>query len=241
MDRVDINALRRFLHRLFPGRCALCGRATHRHIDLCGGCETTLPRLSAPCRRCASPEVSAPARDCGFCLGRDWPFARCVAPFAYAAPVDRLVAGFKYRAELADGRSLSLLLAEQLQADYRGAPWPELLVPVPLHTGRLRQRGFNQAMEISRVLRAELGIPVDARSCRRRRDTGRQVGRSAAQRHQVLRAAFALRLSQRAQACRRVALVDDVLTSGATAMELGRAWRRASPGVELHLWCLARA
>ncbi len=241
MDRVDSGALRRFIHRLFPGRCALCGRATHRLIDLCSGCEATLPRLSSACRRCGSPDIAAPALDCGFCLGRDWPFARCVAPFAYRPPVDRLVAGFKYRAELADGRSLSLLLAERLRYEYRGEAWPELLVPVPLHTGRMRQRGFNQALEIARTLRTELAVPLDVRSCRRRRDTGRQVGRSVPQRRRALSGAFALRPAPRALSCRRVALVDDVLTSGATAMELGRAWRRAMPGVELHLWCLARA
>ena len=241
MDRVDIGAWRNFLHCVFPGRCALCGRATQRLIDLCGGCEIKLPRPLSPCQRCASPEVSAPAQDCGFCLGRDWPFVRCTAPFIYRPPVDRLVAGFKYRAALADGRSLSLLLAERLRQDYRNAPWPELLVPVPLHTGRLRQRGFNQALEIARVLCAEIGVPVDVHSCRRRRDTGRQVGRSVAQRRHALRAAFTLQLSPQTRGCRRVALIDDVLTSGATAMELGRVWRRAVPGVELHLWCLARA
>ena len=146
-----------------------------------------------------------------------------------------LVAGLKFHDRLAGGRLLGELLARHLLV--RGGPLPELILPIPLHPRRLRQRGFNQALELALPLGRRLGVPLDRHSCRRNRATQPQTELDLKQRRRNLRNAFALAGPLPA---RHIALVDDVVTTGSTSNELARLLKRA--GAErVEVWAAARA
>jgi len=172
---------------------------------------------------------------CGSCLTRAPPFARAVAPFRYAYPLDYLIRRFKYHGALAHGRVLGTLLAQRLPQD--GSAWPALIVPMPLHRARHRERGFNQAAELARPVGAMLGIRVDPGLCMRQRATEDQTLLSASERRRNVRGAFAL---TRTPDVEHVAIVDDVLTTLSTAAELARTLRRAGVAT-VEVWAIARA
>lgn len=176
---------------------------------------------------------------CGRCLGRERRIARTIAAFAYEAPVPDLIAGFKYHGALQHGRVLGDLLLPALRAEYQGAPLPDLLLPVPLHPARLRERGFNQALVLARQLGAALQVPVAAEALVRARHTPAQQGLSAKERKRNLRGAFELRADLGKVAA--IALVDDVVTTMSTMHEIVRVLWRARPQLDVHVWCLARA
>jgi len=166
-------------------------------------------------------------------------FARVEAPWRYAFPVDALITRFKHQGAWPLGRLLGELLAEHLRhAHLEGLPRPDLLLPVPLAGPRLRQRGFNQAALLARWLGAALHIPVHDDLLQRPRDTTAQQQLDAAARRRNLRSAFAL-ADPRAVAGRHLALVDDVLTTGATAEALASLLRKAG-ATRVDVYCLAR-
>ncbi len=222
---------------LYPTRCLLCGAPGSGGLDLCLGCLAELPRIARPCHQCGEPlpEAAPPGARCGPCQRRPPAFDRCIAPLAYAGPVPLLVAGLKFHDRLAGGRLLGELLARHLLV--RGGPPPELILPIPLHPRRLRQRGFNQALELALPLGRRLGVPLDRHSCRRNRATQPQTELDLKQRRRNLRNAFALAGPLPA---RHIALVDDVVTTGSTSNELARLLKRA--GAErVEVWAAARA
>lgn len=155
--------------------------------------------------------------------------------FAYQWPVDRLIKALKYQGRLADGALLGALLAEALVRN--GAPAPDRLIPVPLHPRKLRRRGFNQAGELANALARHLGFPVDTGLLRRIRQTESQAGLSAAARHRNLRGAFRC---DRAPGPDRVALIDDVITTGSTVRAAAACLRRAGVA-RVDVWAVARA
>jgi ComF family protein len=161
------------------------------------------------------------------------------APFYYSPPVSTLVPAFKYQARLAAGKMLTQCLLKHLQKDYRHRQWPSLIIPAPLHRGRIRERGFNQALEISRWLSSALSIPMDRHSVIRRKPTEKQTGLSASARKLNLRSAFQIAPATEFSPGVSVALVDDVVTTGVTITELASVLKKA--GVEdIHVWALAR-
>ena len=236
---ISFTRIVRALHTVFPASCLLCGKAVHCRIDLCSDCEAGLPRNRSACLRCGSPAAGgAPTSDCGFCLGRRWPITSCTALLHYEGAAIDLVTRFKYRNDLASGRTLALLLAAHLRQSCPADALPELIIPVPLHWRRFFMRGYNQSLEVAKVLASELNLPCNARCCRRVRPTLRQVGLDEQQRRRNLHGAFRCDFGAR-DVPARVALVDDVVTSGATASELAALLQHA--GAQVHLWCLARA
>ena len=173
--------------------------------------------------------MSAPGV-CGDCL-RDPPLlAQTRAVFVYGFPLDRLVPRFKFHRDLAAGRLMADLMAGALMS----APRPDALVPVPLHARRIRQRGYDQALELARPVARELGLPL-VEGLQRVRATHAQSELDAAARRRNLRGAFVARPGLPAH----VALVDDVMTTGATLRAAAMALRRA--GVErVDAWVCAR-
>ena len=208
--------------------CALCGGAAEELV--CAACERALPRLDACCTRCALP-LPQPGT-CGACLRAPPAFDDAHAAFEYRFPVDRMVHRFKFRGDLALGR----WLAQQLGARVRAAPRPQWLVAPPLGPGGLRRRGFNQSVEIARRLARDLGVPLDAFAVRRLRETPPQRALDAKARHANLAGAFAC---ARALAGAHVAVVDDVVTTGATGEAMARAVRQAG-AARVSLWSVAR-
>ena len=173
---------------------------------------------------------------CGHCLSQPPRFAASVAALRYTYPVRELISRFKFDADLASGRLLSQLLVQRIIALGAPAPGEFALVPVPLHPGRRGERGFNQAERIARILARGLRQPLHEGLVERIRQTPDQKKLSAAERRANLRGAF------RAGSCAglRVALIDDVLTTGATADAISTVLLAAGAS-EVHVWCLARA
>lgn len=233
--RVD-DAGDRLLRALLPTRCLLCSNAGAAGRDLCAGCQADLPRNTICCARCALPLAHAAAL-CGECLRREPVFSRAWAPFRYGHPLDLLEARFKFRRDLAAGRVLSELLVESARCE-PSLPLPQRLLCVPLHASRLRERGFNQALELTRPLARALDIPLDLQLLRRVRPTAAQTGLDASERRRNLRGAFAVVGS--AGIPEHVAIVDDVMTTGSTLNECARVLRRAGVG-QVDVWALARA
>lgn len=229
---------------LLPGICVLCRKASGQRRDLCVRCIASLPRVHEPCPSCGLPLPPGigEGQRCGRCLGAGWPIAQTVTPFAWDDPVSVLIHRFKYRDHLAAGYVLADLLAETVSARYRETPLPELLLPVPLHPARLRERGYNQALLLARQLGSTLGIPVLPRACSRIRQTPPQQGLSAWERRRNLRDAFMLSPEPDWRQLRRVALIDDVVTTMSTVTTLARLLHQASGGrIDVHVWALARA
>ncbi|HYQ70338.1 MAG TPA: ComF family protein [Gammaproteobacteria bacterium] len=221
---------------LFPGHCRLCGNATRGGPDLCQSCHRDLPWLGSVCSRCAHPLYASDADvRCGHCQKHPPAFDRTTALFHYCPPVDHLIKCFKFAEELQVGSLLSGLLAAKLAE--RRNDLPGLLLPVPLHPARLRSRGFNQATEIARHVGRTLGIKLDYRLCRRKRNTEAQSLLSPTARRLNLRNAFAVRHPLQAS---HVAIIDDVMTTGHTSNELARVLKRAG-AVQVEVWVIARA
>jgi len=231
------DALFRQLDRLhawlLPWRCLLCGDAGAGGLDLCAACAAELPRNTSCCARCALP-LPSPVALCGGCQRKPPPWDAAWAPFRYGWPLDRLEARYKFGRDLAAGRTL----AELWRRLPPPATRPGLILPVPLHRARLRQRGYNQALELARPLGRVLDVPVQHDRLLRLRATAAQTELDAAARRRNVRGAFVLREGAALPA--HVALLDDVMTTGATLAECARVLRRA--GVErVEVWALARA
>ncbi|MDW2979998.1 ComF family protein [Rhodanobacter sp. KK11] len=218
---------------LLPWRCLLCGARGADGIDLCADCAAELPRNRSCCARCALP-LAAPAALCGECQRRAPPWDAAWAPFRYGWPLDRLESRYKFSADLAAGRVLSRLW----QSEPCPLRLPQLLLAVPLHRSRLRRRGYNQALELARPLAHALGVPLHRDALQRRRSTAAQTELDAVARRRNVHGAFALREGVVLPA--HVAILDDVMTTGATLAECARVLRRA--GVQrVDVWALARA
>ena len=218
--------------------CLLCNEPADGNTPICLACETELPWLGDHCQTCALP-LPAAGLTCGQCLKQPPSFERVVAPWLYGFPVDSLITRFKHNAKWPFGHLLGELLAQSLQHRFDDdLPRPDALVPVPLATRRLRKRGFNQAAMLARWLSERLHIPCDERLLLRTQDTDAQQDLNAEARRKNLRNAFAL-MPEAAVAGRHLALVDDVLTTGATAQALAR--RLVDAGASrVDVYCLAR-
>jgi ComF family protein len=230
-----VDGARHLQFALLPPYCLLCGQAGSEQRDLCAACAADLARNRVCCPRCALP-LDAPAPLCGECLQREPPFAAAFAPFVYASPLDQLIMRLKFGRSLAAGRVLSELWFDEL----RSMPpvLPEVLIPVPLHPARLRERGYNQALELARPLAKLLGIALHDDVLARTRPTPAQSNLDAIERRQNLRDAFSV--ASGATLPTHVAVIDDVMTTGATLHECARTLLRAGVA-RVDAWALARA
>lgn len=216
---------------LWPSRCLCCEDPGLDGMDLCGTCEACLPVNRTACRACAVP-LPEPGL-CGACLRAPSALTEAHAAFVYAAPLDRLLPRLKFGGDLAAGRLISQLMAMHL----RGVPRPQAIVPLPLHRARLRRRGFDQALELARPIGRALDLPVLDGALVRQRATLEQSTLSAIGRRRNVRGAFAVRPKLPLPA--HVALVDDVMTTGATLRSAAAALRKA--GVQrVDAWVAAR-
>lgn len=218
-------------HTHLPAQpCALCAAPSAR--GLCEPCCDDLDWIAHGCENCGLP-LPQPGL-CAFCQIQPPPFRRCISPLAYAPPVSHLIGAFKYQRKLLYGRILSELLIRRLRDEPFDAV--DAIVPTPLHWRRRWWRGFNQAELIGDELSRGLGIPLRARWLKRVRPTPRQQDLTAEERRRNLRGAFA---ATRPLPGLRIALVDDVVTTGATVAEISRVLLDAG-ATSVQVWCLAR-
>jgi ComF family protein len=226
---------------LFPATCVICGNSARpisdAAFDLCSDCTNDLPENEHACILCAEPLPSSVPKDsvCGQCLRKPPRYHRAFCAYRYTYPIDHLLRAFKFHGRVAYGRVLGELLAGALKRT-RVDGWPQLVVPVPLATQRFNERGFNQAIELGRVVEARLGIPLRADIVARVRSTREQTGLDRAARRKNLRGAFAVAPSFSAK---HVAILDDVITTGSTMNELARVLRRAG-AKRIEVWAVAR-
>ncbi|NOQ65105.1 MAG: ComF family protein [Methyloprofundus sp.] len=223
-------------YSLLPPNCILCGGRGLAYMDLCQPCYHSLVRVGSHCICCAShfDNTDLNLQLCGDCLKNSPNFDKTYAPYSHQDALRYLINRCKFNGEYKYSRLLGLLLADYLR-DY--AELPELIMPVPLHPKRYRQRGFNQTLEIAKVISKKLAIPIDNTSCLHIKNTAHQVSLSAKQRHKNIKNAFALAAIPVAQ---HIAILDDVMTTGATVNEMARILKVA--GVQrVDVWVCARA
>lgn len=217
--------LQSLLRMLFPLRCLLCNDPGHDDLDLCRACLADLPRPGRACHRCALPLPDAALPVCGTCRDEPPPQTATHASLLYLPPVDQLLVRYKFHQDLAAGRLLAQLMLRN------PPPWSCLpLVPVPLHRRRLRQRGYDQAAELCRLLHQPTWHGLY-----RRRHTAAQSERTAEQRRDNLFDAFDVRGSVPP----RLTIVDDVMTTGSTVLEIADTLRLVG-AAEVRVWVCAR-
>ncbi len=204
----------------FPPACPLCGDefGSGSAHAFCPACLSDLPPLRSPCcPRCALPYPTEGGTDhlCESCLRDDPPFAWVAALGTYRGLLREAVHRFKYQGAIGLDRPLARLLAKTLE-ERRTAFGPDLIIPVPLHRNRLRERTFNQSQLLARRLARYWQVPAPANLLIRQRPTSSQQGLKADLRRRNLKGAFAM---SRRLSGEKVLLIDDVMTTGTTARE----------------------
>ncbi len=182
------------------------------------------------CAQCAIPTPEG--QICGVCLQHPPAYDHSVAAFSYSFPINQLIPALKYHSRLAIAQVLGQHLAHAVAA----RPRPDLLIPMPLHPARIRQRGFNHATEIGRVVAGSLNLTLDFECCKRVRDTPPQVALAYDQRRRNVRGAF---ICEGNVSGKRIALIDDVMTTGTSLDELAKTLKKAGAG-EVETWVVAR-
>lgn len=227
-----LNNCLKFSHALLPQSCLLCGTRSGRDL-LCPACATDLPRL--PAARCTICAVPVESQICGTCIAHPPRYDGVTAAFIYRHPLDALIQAYKYGGNLALATLLGDALGHTVLAD--AAARADLIIPMPLSAQRLRSRGFNQAVEIARRVGKITGIVVANGICRKVVETQPQAALPWKARAQNVRGAFVCDADLQG---RNVAVIDDVMTSGATLNELARNLRRAG-AAHISGWVVARA
>ena len=219
--------------------CLICDEATNSSHSVCNVCETELPWLLEHCEVCALP-LPMEGLICGQCQKKPPAFKQVVAPWTYGFPVDTLISRFKHQSRWPLGLMLARLLGQYLQHRFDDTELtrPDCLLPVPMARKRLRERGFNQALMLARWLSEDLDLPHDEHLLLRPHETVAQQALDAKTRQRNLLTAFALAPGAQLQG-RHFALVDDVLTTGATAHSLARLLMAAGAR-QVDVYCLAR-
>ncbi len=228
MQLIDICA--NIAHTLLPQNCILCGGLS-LHEQLCPGCMQDMPWLRGhSCPVCALPTNAGEV--CGRCLGQTPHFDATFSPLAFDFPVNKLIHALKYHRQL----SIADLLANAIVRKIAGNEKPDFILPMPLHASRLKQRGFNQAHEIARRIAHILDLPLESEVALRVRPTESQAGLSLELRKRNVRGAFVTTRELRGAT---IAIIDDVMTTGATLNELAQTLKRADAG-RVECWVASR-
>lgn len=230
-----IKRLRDQCDRLFPFICQVCGKHAEREWELCEVCEIQLPWLVSGCEVCSRPlPHSTKASVCGRCLNHPPLYDRLLAVFAYKGEVQQSIVNLKYHRSTPATRLLGQLLKQAALNDFASGG---LLVPVPLHSSRQRQRGYNQSIELAKEMASDgdwILMPTAIKKCRA---TLPQTGLSAAARSRNLTGAF--RASGQVKG-KKVLLLDDVVTTDSTISECVKALKKAGAG-KINVIAVARA
>lgn len=215
-----------------PSICVLCHHYHRNRYAVCLACAGSLSRIKDACKRCRLPLADGGTSECGYCIKEKPAFDQVLSAWSFEEPLRTLLHQFKYREALFLGRFMAQLMKDALpETPYR----PDCLVPVPMHPQRLRQRGFNQATELAKLLAKELNIPVKSKLCKKIVNTEAQVLLDGKKRRQNLQKVFLAKPNH----YQHVTLVDDLLTTGGTANALAIALKEQGVA-RVDVWCVAR-
>ena len=219
-------------------QCLLCLNPTLNTHLLCPDCGADLAKNSAHCVICAIPfsekQTAVNTLICGKCQKNPPHYTTSLIPNLYASPLKELIAHLKFHNNLSYAPLLAQTFVDSIK--HRKNNLPECIIPVPLHQQRLRERGFNQALELARIIAKQLYIPLDYSLCQRKKATPFQSGLNAKQRKQNLKNAFSV---EKIHSYKHVAIFDDVVTTGTTVNELAKELKQS--GVEtIEVWAIAR-
>ena len=227
----------------FPSQCLLCS-CTLQSSMLCNSCQYDLPHVYGQniCQQCGLRSDSL-SSFCGHCLSHPPAFSRSFIPFAYAYPLDNLIHKFKYRRHLTSGKLLSQLLADYLKhyaQEHDDWVAPDVIIPAPMHWLRRWQRGFNQAEVVGQHIARELEVPLETNIVERIHKTPAQKELTRSERQRNLRRAFKIADKYREKIVgKRIAIIDDVVTTTATVRELSKLLMTAG-AADVQVWALAR-
>lgn len=234
-----LNYGKKILQFLLPHTCFLCKFPSDRPQDLCSACLKSLPILPQSCPRCAktlwNPKLSITI--CKTCRKKPPPFEALYALFSYESPITKLIMELKFHDRLVNAQILGELMAEAIQEQwYHKSPLPDCILPVPLHPKRLRERGYNQALEIARPIAKALKLPIETQLCVRIKHTLAQAQLSRRKRRKNIKNAFAVhgQINNR-----HIAVLDDVITTGQTLNAICTTLRKAGAR-QIDVWCCAR-
>jgi ComF family protein len=229
-------------HWLVPYTCVLCGSSENNTQDLCLSCKEELPWIEHTCIRCSHPleKLSLEQSNnqtCGECLKKPPCYDKAFALFRYQKPIDKLIINLKFHQKLLYAKLLGELMAESLTTFYKNDHLPEIIIPVPLHPQRLKERGYNQALELAKPIAKKFSIPIDNKLCRRIRSTQPQSLIPATERKRNIKNAFAITPTS---SIKHLAIIDDVITTGNTIQELSLTLRNATNSQRIDIWSCAK-
>lgn len=221
------------LNLLLPQNCLLCADPRGGDLGICAECLHDLPWLDVMvCRQCALP---AHGTICGSCLKQQPAFDATQALFRYDYPLDRLLQHYKYQASLQLAHNFAKLWLERSGKSSLSSK-PDLLIPMPMHPQRLKERGFNQALEIAKIISRNTDIKLDYTSCIRSRHTAPQASLPHKERVKNMRGAFSCTHDLTGK---DIVILDDVITTGASLNELATTLKQAG-AASVECWVIAR-
>lgn len=216
---------------IFKQRCILCSSYQGTDLGICEPCLQDLPWHQAnQCLQCA---LLSDGRTCGNCLAAPPSFDATYAVFTYNFPLDKLLQQYKYRDTLQLSYSFATLLQQKLKLDHRKI---DLVIPMPMHNKRLQERGFNQALEIARLLCNASELTLDYIACQRTKLTPPQASLPLKERAKNIRGVFSCQKNLQGL---NIALIDDVMTTGASLDELAKTLKQAG-AAHVECWVVAR-
>lgn len=233
--------LQNWVHRLLPNHCIFCDQSAQPARALCDDCQLDLPYQDPDhqCKQCGIALLSD-EKLCSDCLYNPPDFSRAHIPFEYRSHLGEAIGQFKYRAQLTKGSLLADLLTEHLIAQQQNDDWepPSVILPVPMHWERRWTRGFNHTEQMAARLAKKLNIPMKSTWLNRHPSNQLQKALNRHERGAHLLNSFQVSASAKISN-QRIALVDDVVTTTATARELSRTLKLAG-AAQIQLWALAR-
>lgn len=200
-----------------PMRCLLCHAPT-KNYALCTGCFNDLPHLQHACQQCAMP-IAKTATVCAHCIQHPFAFDETISLFHYQFPIDRMLLDLKFHHQLQYAKLFGQLLAEKLKNIN-----VDFILPVPLHRTRLKERTFNQALEIARPVAKKLQLSIDIKRCIRQKATAPQSETDHDKRKSNVYRAFKVVKKMKAN---HILILDDILTTGHTANELAKTLKQS--------------
>lgn len=223
------------LNSFLKQTCVLCANHEGGKLGLCGVCLQDLPWHASP--QCPQCGLLSDGLVCGSCLNASPSFDATHVLFTYDYPLDRLLQHYKYKESLHLANTFaSLFIDKKLSKRLNTNPKIDRIVPMPMHDTRLKQRGSNQALEITRLISKHMQIKLDYTSCQRTKLTPPQASLPLKERIKNIRGVF--HCQQDLQGL-NIAIVDDVMTTGASLNELAKTLKQAG-AAHVECWVIAR-